>query len=317
MKLPVLSVVIPIYNEEGNIKQLYSEIKEVMDFLIKNKQIKGFEVIFINDGSKDNSQEILENLKKKEKQKIKIIVFRKNFGQTPSLKAGFDNSKGDLIVTMDGDLQNDPKDILKLMKKLSKGYDVVSGWRYKRKDSFSKKISSRLMNGLRMTIIGDNLHDYGCSLKIYKRKCLQDLELFGELHRYITAYLYIKGYKIGEVIVNHRERKSGKTKYKQFNRGINGILDLFYLKFWSDFSHKPLHFFGKLGFYQWVLAGILIIEQIIKAYIIKSLELGPVLMLAVVFGISGLLFIMFGFLFETISREYFKERKIYSIKKII
>jgi len=316
MNNPLLSIVIPIYNEEDNIMPLYFEIKEVMRRLLKNKKISDYEVIFINDGSKDNTQKNLEILKKTEKQKIKIIEFRKNFGQTPSLKAGFDYSKGDLIVTMDGDLQNDPKDIPKLMEKLDLGYDVVSGWRHNRKDKFLKRVASRMMNNLRIMVIGDKLQDYGCSLKIYKRECLKDVELFGELHRYITAYLYIKGYKIGEIKANHRQRKSGKTKYK-INRGVNGILDLLYLKFWSSFSHRPLHFFGRLGLYQWILAGIIIIEQIIKAYVVQRLDLGPLLMLAAVLGITGLLFIIFGFLSETISRDYFKERKIYSIKKVI
>jgi len=316
MKLPFLSIIIPVYNEEKNIKQLYCEIKNSINLLIKKKEIFNYEVIFINDGSIDNTQKILEDLKKKEPLKIKIIEFRKNFGQTPSLKAGFNNSKGDLIVTMDGDLQNDPRDIPRLIEKLNLGYDIISGWRFNRKDKFLKRIFSRMMNNLRIIVIGDKLHDYGCSLKIYKKECLKDLELFGELHRYITAYLYIKGYKIGEIKVNHRPRKTGKTKYK-FNRGLNGLLDLFFLKFWSSFSHRPLHFFGRIGFYQWILSGIIIIEQIIKAYIIQRLELGPLLMLSAVLGISGLLFIIFGFLSEMTSRTYFKEKKIYSVKKII
>ena len=203
--------------------------------------------------------------------KVNIIHFRRNFGQTPALKAGFDASTGDFIVTMDGDLQNDPRDIPKLLDKLNQGYDVVSGWRVNRKDKFTKRIFSRMMNNLRTILIGDYLHDYGCSLKIYRRECVKDLELFGELHRYITAYLYIKGYKIGEVPVNHRPRKFGKTKYN-FNRGINGILDLFFLKFWSTYSTRPLHFFGRIGIYQWVLAFIIVIEQLIKGIVIKSLK---------------------------------------------
>lgn len=316
MKRPFMDVIVPVYNEGENVERLYYETKKILCDLINKKKILNYKMIFINDGSRDNTQQKLESIKKKEKIKIKIIQFRKNFGQTPSLKAGFDNSKGDLIVTMDGDLQNDPKDIPRLLEKLNKGYDVVSGWRYNRKDKFTKRIFSKMMNNLRIMMIGDRLHDYGCSLKIYRKECLKDLELFGELHRYITAYLYIKGYKIGEVKVNHRPRVSGKTKYK-FNRGINGLLDLFYLQFWSNFSHRPLHFFGRLGLYQWVLAGIIVVEQIIKAYIIKELALGPLLMLAVLFGITGLLFIIFGFLFETTSRNFFKEKEIYSIKRII
>src|SRR3989344_3900255 len=163
-----LSVIIPIFNEGENVIPLSQEI---------NKKDK----------------------------KIRFIQFRKNFGQTPALKAGFENSNGDLIITMDGDLQNDPKDIPRLIKKLEEGYDVVSGWRLKRRDKFLKKINSKIMNNLRRKMIGDYLRDYGCSLKIYRKECIKDLELFGELHRYITAYLYIKGYKIGEVKVDHRE----------------------------------------------------------------------------------------------------------------
>ena len=186
-----LSIIIPVYNEAGNIEILYSEIKEVVDRLTKSKVIKNHEIIFINDGSRDSSREILLELRKKDSA-LKIIELRKNFGQTPALKAGFDYCSGDMIVTMDGDLQNDPKDIPRLIEKLNQGYDVVSGWRHNRKDSFTKKLFSRMMNNLRQIIIGDFLHDYGCSLKIYKKECIKDLELFGELHRYITAYLFIK-----------------------------------------------------------------------------------------------------------------------------
>jgi len=316
MKKPILSIIIPVYNEEGNIKPLYYEIKKVMVFLIKERKISDYEIIFINDGSIDKTQENLESLKIKKKERLKIIQFRRNFGQTPALKAGFDNAKGDLVVTMDGDLQNDPKDILMLIKKLAEGYDVVSGWRYNRRDKFSKRIFSRMMNNLRIMMIGDRLHDYGCSLKIYKKECLKDLELFGELHRYITAYLYVKGYKIREVKVNHRPRKSGRTKYK-FNRGINGILDLFYLKFWLEYSNKPLHFFGRLGIYQWIIAFLIAFEQmIIEPLLERSFNFGPLLAFASMLVITGLLFVVLGFLSEIISRTYFINKKVYNIKKI-
>jgi len=311
-----LSIIIPIYNERENIEILYQEIIRVIKKLIEDKIINNYEIIFVNDGSRDNSKKILETLNKKN-EKLKIIELRKNFGQTPALKAGFDYCSGDLIATMDGDLQNDPRDIPRLIKKLQQGYDVVSGWRFKRKDSFLKKLASRMINNLRIMLIGDFLHDYGCSLKLYKKECIKDLELFGELHRYITAYLFIKGYKVGEIPVNHRKRKFGKTKYKAIaRRGINGILDLFYLKFWSNYSNKPLHFFGRIGIYLWILAFIIIIEQIIKSIIIQSLELGPLLMLSAIFGILGLLFIIFGFLSEIITRSYFQENKVYNVKRI-
>ncbi|MDO8467803.1 MAG: glycosyltransferase family 2 protein [Nanoarchaeota archaeon] len=309
-----LSVIIPIYNESENVGPLYSELSEELKKLANKKTISSYEIIFVNDGSKDKTKNILEQLSKKDK-KLKAINLRRNFGQTAALKAGFDNSLGDLIVTMDGDLQNDPKDIERLIEKIKQGYDVVSGWRYKRHDSFGKRLSSRIMNNLRQNLIGDYLHDYGCALKIYKKECLKDLELFGELHRYITAYLYIKGYKIGEIKVNHRQRKFGKTKYK-FNRGLNGILDLMFLKYWSSFSNRPLHLFGRLGIYQWILAAIIVIEQIVKAYLVKELAFGPLLALASMLGITGLITIIFGFLFEITSRTYFRDENIYSIKEI-
>jgi len=309
-----LSVIIPVYNEAESIQPLYLEILDEIKTLKKNKKINNYEIIFVNDGSRDNSSEVISNISQKDKN-VKAIDFRKNFGQTPALKAGFDNCSGDLIVTMDGDLQNDPQDISGLISKLSEGYDVVSGWRFNRKDKFSKKISSKIMNFLRKKLVGDQLHDYGCSLKIYKKECLNDLELFGELHRYITAYLFIRGYKIGEIKVNHQQRKFGKTKYG-FKRGVNGILDLFYLKFWATYSNRPLHFFGRLGLYQWLIALIIIFEQIIKSISLNVLSLGPLLMLAAVLGISGLLFMIFGFLSEIITRSYFSTKQIYSIKKI-
>lgn len=310
-----LSAVIPVFNEEGNVEPLFKELKEVCRYLVGKKKISDYEIIFVNDGSRDRTQANLEQLKKSES-KLKVVELRKNFGQTAALKAGFENTKGEIIVTMDGDMQNDPKDIPALLAEMEKGYDVVSGWRFERKDKFGKKISSKIMNWLRKKLIGDNLHDYGCSLKLYKKETLKDVQLFGELHRYITAYLYIKGYKISEIKVHHRPRKSGKTKYR-FNRGINGVLDLFYLKYWSSFSHRPLHFFGRLGLYQWLLAVIIAIEQIIKAIIIQELAFGPLLALASMLVITGSIFIMFGFLSETMSRNYFREEKIYSVKKII
>jgi len=311
----VMSAVIPAYNEEGNVRHLYNEIKLVMFDLIEKGKIKDYEVVFVNDGSTDRTQEVLEEMKKNEKDRLKIVTLRRNFGQTAGLHAGFKHAKGDLIVTMDADLQNDPAYIPKLMDKMNEGYDVVSGWRFNRQDKFGKRIFSKIMNALRKKMIGDELHDYGCSLKLYKKECVKDLELMGELHRYITAYLYVKGYKIGEIKVNHRARKSGVTKYR-FNRGINGVMDLFYLKFWSSFSDRPLHLFGRLGIYQWIIAVLLVVEQIIKAVIVGYLNYGPVLAFAGLLVVTGALSIIFGFLFETMSRMYYKERDVYSVKKV-
>ncbi len=310
-----LSIVVPMLNEEENVKDLYNEIEIYSKGLVRKKKISDYEIIFVNDGSRDGTQRALNEIKENGKKAVKLIEFRRNFGQTAALKAGFGIATGDLILTIDGDMQNDPADMEKLIDKLNEGFDVVSGWRFQREDPAGKRIASEIMNKLRRKLIGDRLHDYGCSLKIYKRECLKDLQLFGELHRYITAYLYIKGYRIAEVKVNHRPRRRGVTKYG-FGRGVNGILDLFYLKFWASFSDRPLHFFGRIGMYQWVLALAIAIEQIIKAFIISRLTFGPLLALALLLVITGLLFIIFGFLSEMISRIYYKNESNYSIKNI-
>lgn len=307
-----LSVIIPVFNEEGNVQPLANELSIVLANAVKHKLILNYEILFVNDGSRDGTHASLSHLKE-ENSKVKFIELKKNFGQTAALKAGFDNCSGDIIATMDGDMQNDPSDIPRLIEHLNKGYDVVSGWRANRRDPFGKRMASRMMNNLRRMIIGDSLHDYGCSLKIYRRECLEDLELYGELHRYITAYLFIKGYRIGEIRVNHRPRKSGSTKYG-FSRGLNGIFDLLYLKFWSSYASRPLHFFGRLGLYQWVVAGLIVLEQIIKSIIVNELRFGPLMALASMLAITGLLFIIFGFLSETISRLYLRDKKIYSVR---
>ena len=310
-----LSIIVPMYNEEGNVRPLYEEITHHSKLLMKEKIIGNYEIIFVDDGSRDGTPKIMESIARKDKH-FHSIQFRRNFGQTAALKAGFAMAKGDMLITMDGDMQSDPSDMKKLIEVLNKGYDVVSGWRYDRQDILGKRLASRIMNSLRRRLIGDRLHDYGCALKIYRKECVKDLQLFGELHRFITAYLYIKGYRIGEVILHHRPRFSGKTKY-HFSRGINGLLDLLYLKFWSTFSDRPLHFFGRLGLYQWLLAFLIGIEQIIKSLIVGALNFGPLLALASLLVITGLLFIIFGFLSEMIARIYFKEENIYSIKRVL
>src|SRR3989338_3885227 len=290
----LLSIIVPVFNEEGNINKLHGEIQNACNKMISSGSISEYEAIFINDGSTDNTQKVLEDIKKKNRN-FHFIEFRRNFGQTPALKAGFDAARGDYIVTMDGDLQNDPADIQKLLEKLNEGYDVVSGWRWQRKDLFGKRLSSKIINLLRKRILKDELHDYGCSLKIYKKECIKDLQLFGELHRNIIGYLSIKGYKIGEIKVAHRPRQSGRTKYG-WSRATNGFLDLLYLKFWANFSDRPLHFFGRLGLYQWAIAIMIVIEQIIKALIVRELTFGPLLALSLLLVITGLLFVIFGFL---------------------
>ena len=231
-----ISVIIPVYNEEKNVSILHNSLKKVLDKLKRT-----YEIIFIDDGSDDNTLKELVKLKK-----IKIIKFRKNFGQTAAMSAGFRAAKGKIIISMDGDLQNDPKDIPRLIKKINEGYDVVSGWRFKRKDSISKKFFSKIANFFRRKLINDNIHDSGCSLKIYKKECIESIDLYGEMHRYIPALLGWKGFKIGEVKVEPHARKYGKTKYG-LARVFKGLLDLINVWFWRKYSFRPLHIFGGLG----------------------------------------------------------------------
>jgi len=230
-----ISLIIPVFNEERSLMPLYKRIKEVL---------KGpYEIIFIDDGSTDKTFVELNKLSD-----IKIIRFRKNFGQTAALDAGIKHAKGKIIITLDGDLQNDPADIPRLLEKLKEGYDCVSGWRIKRKDSYVKLLTSILANKLRRLLINDQVHDSGCTLKAYKKECFENLDLYGEMHRYLPALLSLRGFKIGEIKVRHHQRKFGKSKYRS-SRLIRGFLDLITVWFWMKFQARPLHLFGSFGIF--------------------------------------------------------------------
>jgi glycosyltransferase involved in cell wall biosynthesis len=233
----MISVVIPVFNEEGSVAKLHEEIVSAM-----TKIGRPFEIIFVDDGSSDKTVSILKNLSP-----IRLIRFRKNFGQTAALDAGIKASRGEYIVTLDGDGQNDPAEIPKLIAELEmKDLDVVSGWRKNRQDSFSKKYASRLAAYVRKFLINDGIHDSGCTLKIYRKECFDHVDLYGEMHRFIPAILKIKGFTVGEVVVAHRERGTGITKYT-WKRGIRGILDMISVWFWKKYANRPLHLFGSFG----------------------------------------------------------------------
>ncbi len=304
-----LSIIVPVKNEEENLETLHKELSQTL------VRLGSYEIIFVNDGSTDRSLDILKKIQKKDSHVV-VIQFRKNFGQTAAMDAGFKQAQGNVIIPMDADLQNDPKDIPKLLTKLKEGYDVVSGWRKNRQDSTGKSISSRLAHFLRQLLIKEEIHDSGCTLKAYKKECFKDLNLYGEMHRYIPATLKLKGFKITEVIVNHRVRKFGQTKYGT-TRLVKGFFDLLFIKFWSDYSVRPIHFFGSLGLLQYVLAVVIFLEQIWKAiYVMGKLDLGPLMVLSVLLIITGTLTIIFGFLAEIMIREYYKDRVPYSIETV-
>ena len=286
---PKISVVIPVYNEEDSIEPLYKELKSALTGLKKT-----YEIIFIDDGSTDRTFKILEGFHKKDKNTT-VIKFRKNFGQTPAISAGFNNSKGDVIITMDADLQNDPKDIPRLLKEIEKGYDVVSCWRKYRKDSvITKKIPSKISNIIAKKMTGVNINDFGCTLKAYRREAIKDIELYGEMHRYIPALVSWKGFRIGEIAVKHHERKFGETKYNM-SRLVRGFLDLISIKFWMKYSTMPLHFFGTIGLLT-ASIGFVINAYLTftKIFLNRPLSERPLLILGVFLVTIGVQFITFG-----------------------
>ena len=240
MKKVHISVVLPVHNEEGNIERLNERIKEALWVVTPH-----YEVIYVDDGSYDKSFEILSKLHRKDK-KVKVIRFYQNYGQTAAMRAGFEYAHGDIVVSMDADMQNDPMDIPLLVEKILEGADCVVGWRHKRKDSFFKKYISVFARYLRRMMLDMNLHDYGCSLKAYTRKCAKDLDITGEMHRYIPPILAWKGYRITEVKVDHHARFSGKAKYGT-GRLLKGFVDMLGIWFWKKYSGRPLHMFAGLG----------------------------------------------------------------------
>lgn len=309
-----ISLVIPVYNEEESLPVLITEIKAAME-----KLNLGYEAIFINDGSKDQSLAVLKNLAQS-KEWVKIIDFRKNFGQTAALAAGISSAQGDIIIPLDADLQNDPQDIPNFIAKINEGYDVVSGWRKNRQDkTLSRKIPSWLANALISKITGIDLHDYGCTMKAYRSEVIKDVKLYGEMHRFIPAYAAWFGAKITEMAVNHRPRKFGRTKYG-ISRTFRVILDLLTVKFLSNYSTKPMHFFGKVGFYS---LGISFISGLLAVYLRQwhhiSFISTPLPLLTVFLGLLAIQFILLGVLAEILIRIYYEgqDKPIYLVKEKI
>lgn len=308
-----ISIVIPIYNEEENINLLYQKIKDVMDSKNYN-----YEIIFVDDGSQDNSLNILREIQKND-EKVIVISLRKNFGQTSAFAAGFDYATGDVIITMDGDLQNDPEDISELIE-LSKEYDIVSGWRKNRKDPFiSRRLPSMIANWLISKVTGVKLHDYGCSLKAYRKDVLKNINLYGEMHRFIPAVASQYGVRITEVETKHHPRKFGKSKYG-ISRTFKVILDLIMIKFFQSFFSKPLRAFGPIGLISFFV-GIFVSLKLTfeKFYYHKDIGGRPLLILGVMLIIVGVQMLAMGILGEYLVRIYYETQKkpIYYIREIL
>lgn len=305
------SIVVPIYNEEKNIAALYQAITSALDSGDKN-----YEIIMVDDGSSDDSFSALKTVAAQDI-RVKIIRFRRNFGQTAAMSAGFDAAAGEIIIPMDGDLQNDPADIPRLIEKLNEGYDVVSGWRSDRKDTFiTRKIPSILANALISSLTGVHLHDYGCTLKAYRREVLDGINLYGEMHRFVPALASQIGAKVAEISVNHHPRLHGTSKYG-ISRTLRVILDLMTVKFLLTYSTKPIQLFGKWGVYT-LLAGLGSGSMTIYMKIFEHLSMNrnPLLILTAFLLFMGFQFIVLGLLGELNARTYYEAqgKPIYVIR---
>lgn len=307
-----VSLVIPLYNEEENVEPLHEKISGALSGLAD------YEIIYVDDGSSDKTLSLLEDIQAKNPNVV-VLSLRRNFGQTAAFAAGFDFSRGDVVVTMDGDLQNDPNDIPRLLE-LIKDNDLVSGWRKNRKDPFlSRRLPSIIANWLISRVTGVKLHDYGCSLKAYRRDVIKNLKLYGEMHRFIPAVASWYGVRVAEVETTHYPRLRGKSKYG-ISRTIRVVLDLTTVKFLQSFSTKPLQFFGPIGIVSGII-GFLVLLYLSVDKLIMGNPIGgrPLLLLGALLIIVGIQFVGMGLLGEMIVRVYHETQRkpIYVIKKVL
>jgi len=302
----VFSVVVPLYNEEESLEELHRRLTLVMQPLSEN-----FEIIFVDDGSTDNSFAVLKTLHEKDS-RVKVIQFRKNFGKASALSAGFKKAQGEIIITLDADLQDLPEEIPNLLKKIETGCDLVSGWKVKRKDPVVRKVASRLFNYVTSFYTGVNLHDFNCGLKCYRREVIEELDLYGELHRYIPAIANWKGFNVGEVKVGHHPRMHGKSKFGS-ERYLRGLFDLLTVIMLTKYPEKPLHFFGLLGTIL-SFSGLAINVYLgIVRLTGKWIGNRPLLLLGILLLILGVQFIFFGLMGELIVFSSQKETS-YTVK---
>ncbi len=309
-----LSIIIPLLNEEESINNLYHELVTALAPVHRP-----YELIFVDDGSSDQSLNILSEIQQNDS-KVVVISFRKNFGQTAALSAGFDHAKGDIIVTLDADLQNDPNDIPKLLKKLDEGYDIVNGWRFKRKDPFlTRRLPSIIANKIISFATNVKLNDYGCTLKAFRKEITQNIRLYGEMHRFIPAVASGMGISIAEVKVNHRPRKYGQSKYG-ISRTIRVVLDLITVKFLLNYATRPIHVFGLIGFISGTLGFTMALFLTIQRQFFNiPMANRPLLLLAIMLIFIGLQFITLGLIAELQARTYHESQNkpIYAIRKIL
>ena len=311
---PELSLFLPVLDEEENLRPMHAKIREALNSLGKTA-----EVIYVDDGSTDNSLEILREIAAGD-ESVRVISLRRNYGQTAAMSAGIDAAKGNILIPMDADLQNDPADIARLLEKLNEGYDVVSGWRKNRQDKLvSRKIPSKIANRIISWIGGVHLHDYGCSLKAYRRDVLQDVRLYGEMHRFIPIYASWSGARVTEIPVEHHARTMGKSKYG-ISRTVKVVFDLMTIKFMAEYHTKPIYVFGTFG----LIALLLSIIAGITAFVLKfgygvSFISTPLPLLTIVMLAISVQFILMGLLAEMLVRTYHEsqDKTIYAVREKI
>src|SRR5579872_158617 len=311
---PHLSVIALVYNEVESVPSLHAELTEVL-----NKLETTYEIVYIDDGSRDGSAEKLEQIARDDRH-VRVVRFRRNFGQTAAVQAGIDHSQGEILVFMDGDLQNDPHAIPKLLQTLDEGFDVASGWRRNRHDDASRVVPSKVANWIIARVTGVPLHDFGCTLKAYRREVIADVKLYGEMHRFIPVYASWVGARIAEVEVNHRARAFGRSKYS-LSRTSRVLLDLITVKLLGSYSTKPIYFFGFAAFGLWflsfVFAVIVIVQKLLPPH--PYAHDNPLLLLAVFLAIVGVQFILMGLLAELSIRTYHESqgKSVYVVRNVI
>jgi len=310
MKKPYLSIVIPAYNEQDNVILLHKAINNAL-----KEQKFTYEIIFVDDGSKDKTFMQLMQIKESDN-KVVIVKFRRNFGQTAAFDAGFKQAQGDVVITMDADLQNDPTDIPRMLAKLDGGYDLIATWRKRRKDTFMKNFISRGAYMMRKVLFKDKLHDSNCALKAFRKECLENLTLFGETHRFIPNILQQRGFMVGEIVVKHHPRKFGKTKYG-LSRILRSILDMIIVKFWMQYSARPMHLFGGIGIFMGALGFLTGLYITILKFAYGQSADRPLLLLAVLLIILGVQFLIFGVLADILIKIYYKDTRTYTIEKVL
>lgn len=317
-----LSIIIPVFNEEDNVEPLFQEIQAT---LCENSL--SYEVIFVDDGSKDSTRQALRRIQLSDAAHVRLVLLRRNCGQTAALSAGLDHARGRVFIPMDGDRQNDPADIPRLMARLDEGFDVVSGWRKNRQDRFiNRKLPSKLANKLISRLSGVAIHDFGCTMKAYRREVLEDVRLYGEMHRFIPIFAFWQGGRVSEIVVNHRARTAGVTKYG-IGRTWNVILDLILIRFQQKYSQRPIHFFGRAGLYSIILSfitfGLMLyykfLHKPLTGYGPKTFIETPLPLVSVMFFLTGVQCVLIGLVAEMVMRTYYEsqDKKTYTVAELV